>query len=110
MDHLIKQLEAKVNSLIAELETAKQEAQTLRQQLKTIISSEHHELPDKSNSIPATDQLQMYIDDSLDLSISSLSNATTIKKKQLKADKKQSNNPQNQLSFDLTTYDNDRAQ
>lgn len=92
MDQLIRQLEEKVNSLIKELNAAKQETKKLRQQLDTVIHSEHHELTDKSKDFPATDQLQMYIDDSLDLSIAS---------KKAKKTKVKSNHQQGQLSFDL---------
>ncbi|TBR37698.1 hypothetical protein CBF23_013910 [Marinomonas agarivorans] len=110
MDHLIKKLENKIHSLVNELADAKEEIKTLRQQLNTVISSEHHELIDKSQDFPATDQLQIYIDDSLDLSISSLSPEPSIKKKKMKSEKKQSNDQQNQLSFDLTPNENSRAQ
>lgn len=70
MDQLIEQLEQKIAYLVKELNAAKKEAETLRHQLTTVINSEHHQLDDNSKIFPSTNQLQMYIDDSLDISIS----------------------------------------
>lgn len=91
MDQLIRQLERKIASLVEELATAKKDIETLRKQLDVVISSENHEIPDAKDA-PATDQLQIYIDDSLDLSISSSTVSKATPKKQENTD---------QLSFDL---------
>jgi len=92
MDQLIRQLEKKVISLIAELATAKKDIDTLRNQLSVVLRSENHELNDHSQNLHSKDQLQVYIDDSLDLSISSKKVETQLQNNKQKA---------NQLSFDL---------
>ncbi|MGB0941295.1 MAG: hypothetical protein ACPGUE_02785, partial [Marinomonas sp.] len=70
MDQLITQLEQKISSLVNQLNSAKQEISQLRSQLaqEPQQTSAVDPLISSMEGLPAADQLQLYIADSLDLS------------------------------------------
>ena len=88
MDQLIAQLEQKISSLVSELDSAKQEIAELRSQLEQAPNHPHDPLISNMEGLPAADQLQLYIADSLDL-----------------ADLSQTPESEEQLSFDLGSKD-----
>ena len=87
MDQLIALLEQKITSLVTELKSANQEISELRSQLEQKTTSAPDSLINNMEGLPAADQLQLYIADSLDLFEAQPSN--------LELD------PEEQLSFDL---------
>ena len=88
MDQLITQLEQKISSLVNQLNSAKQEISQLRSQLaqEPQQTSAVDPLISSMEGLPAADQLQLYIADSLDLSEPSQSKPTLDNEEQLSFD------------------------
>ena len=92
MEQLIAKLEAEVDQLIEKLNTANEEIQTLKtESVSTLDNSTSMDLLQNMVSRSTEDQLQLYIEDSLDL----LETADTIKTAAPKSD------AENQPSLDL---------
>lgn len=95
MDQLIAQLETRIKALTAELKSARAEIQQLKQQNTSVLTSAYdilNQQPDLSTS----DQLQLYIDDSLDLLVAPETHSLT---------SHQEGDAANQLSFNLNQSD-----
>lgn len=92
MEQIIAKLEAEVDQLIEKLKAANEEITKLKKEgMKTLDSSASMDLLKNMESRSTEDQLQLYIEDSLDLLIP----AETIKNAASKSD------VEDQLSFDL---------
>ena len=86
MDQLIAQLEQKIRSLVTELNSAKQEIGELRSQLAQQPNIAPDPLISSMEGLPAADQLQLYIADSLDLSSPSPATDNKLDEEQLSFD------------------------